>query len=43
MGGSYHNKLAPKAAEWGFAPEAIEEMIARAAQPPSYWSQQSTA
>jgi hypothetical protein len=27
--------------EWGFQPDAINEMIESATRPPSYWSQQN--
>jgi hypothetical protein len=45
MYGVWYGRLSPeqarkRAAEWGFSPEAIEQMIAKAMQPPSYWSQQ---
>jgi hypothetical protein len=28
-----------QAEEWGFTPDQIDQMIADATQPPSYWSQ----
>jgi hypothetical protein len=45
MYGVWYGRLTPaqaraKATAWGFPPEAIEEMIAAATQPPSYWSRQ---
>jgi hypothetical protein len=43
MYGVWYGRLTPaqarqKAARWGFPPDAVEDMIARATQPPSYWS-----
>lgn len=43
LNGVWYGKLTPtqasnKAAAWGWEPERIEEAIARATQPPSYWS-----
>jgi (2Fe-2S) ferredoxin len=43
MNGVWYGRLSPdqaraKAAGWGFTPEAIEDMISQATQPPSYWS-----
>ncbi len=44
MYGIWYGRLSPeqarrRAAEWGFSPEAIAQMIAEATKPPSYWSQ----
>ena len=44
MYGVWYGRLTPQqarelAAAWEFPPEAIEQMIAEATQPPSYWSQ----
>jgi hypothetical protein len=44
MYGVWYGRLTPQqareqAAAWGFLAEAIEQMIAEATQPPSYWSQ----
>ena len=43
MYGVWYGRLTPaqareKAAGWGFPPEAVEDMISQATQPPSYWS-----
>jgi hypothetical protein len=43
MNGLWCGKLTPdearhKARAWGFPDERIEEMVARATQPPSYWA-----
>jgi hypothetical protein len=45
MYGVWYGRLTPeearqRAAGWGFPPEAIEEMLAQATQPPSYWGRQ---
>lgn len=42
----WYGRLTPdegreQATQWGFTPDAIDEMIAQATSPPSYWSQQS--
>jgi hypothetical protein len=47
MYGLWYGKLSPdqarkQAGEWGFPPQAIEEMIVEATQSPSYWSPQAT-
>ena len=47
MNGLWYGRLTTEeartqAAAWGFSPEAIEEMIVQATQPPSYWSQHKT-
>jgi hypothetical protein len=44
MYGVWYGRLTPaqareKAAGWGYPPWAFEDMIARATQPPSYWSE----
>ena len=43
MNGLWYGRLSKqearrKAAEWRFSPEAIEDMLSQATQPPSYWS-----
>jgi (2Fe-2S) ferredoxin len=45
MYGVWYGRLTPaqareKAAGWGFAPEAVEDMISQATPRPSYWSRQ---
>jgi hypothetical protein len=44
MNGLWFGKLTPdqarrKARSWGFSDETIDEMVAEATQPPSYWAQ----
>jgi hypothetical protein len=46
MYGVRYGRLTPsqarvKAADGGFSPEAVEDMISQATQPTSYWSRQS--
>ncbi|HUR55425.1 MAG TPA: hypothetical protein VMZ71_14925 [Gemmataceae bacterium] len=48
MYGVWYGRLTPqqareRAAAWGFSPEAVEQMITDATQPPSYWSQQQSS
>ncbi len=43
MNGLWYGNLTPdearaKARSWGFTDEMIEEMVARATKPPSYWA-----
>ena len=45
MYGVWYGRLTPQqardqAAAWGFPADAIDEMLNRALQPPSYWSRQ---
>ena len=47
MYGLWYGRLSPEqarrqAAEWGYLPDAVEEMVSQATQPPSYWGQQPT-
>jgi len=47
MYGLWYGRLTPaqareQAIAWEFAPDAIEDMIAQATKPPSYWSQHPT-
>jgi hypothetical protein len=48
MYGLWYGRLTPdqarkQAAEWGFPPDAVEAMISKATQPPSYWSRQAAS